>query len=73
MVYLDSVILMTVAVEEEEDAGEDVAAEDAAVEDAAVEETIGVMILATLVMKAMTYFLYYFFSPYSSLTSIKSL
>jgi len=57
----------------EESAEEDVKEDAKDVVEDVVEETIGVMIRATLVMKAMTYFLYYFFSPYYNLASIKSL
>lgn len=66
---------MTAGIAEED--VEEIAEEDAkdVVEDVAedvVEETIGVVISAILVMKAMTYFLYYFFSPYYNLASIKA-
>jgi len=74
---LNLLVLTTVGIAEE-DVGEDVEEDvkEDAKEDAkedVVEETIGVMIRAALVMKAMTYFLYYFFSPYYNLASIKSL
>ncbi|HAG42444.1 MAG TPA: hypothetical protein DCL31_02435, partial [Clostridium sp.] len=63
MVYLDSVILTTAVIEIEdvEEIAEEDVKEDA--EEDVVEETIGVMIGVILIMKAMTYFLYYFFSP----------